>query len=783
MDKLNIPEPVKVFITSTKFINGVFFLVFCLLMTLIISFQNFLFQQVVENGISKKDIIAQKTITVEDTRRTEQRRKEVAQKVDPILTVTEDDFIKNNLSSLQNSIIKIRQKNKDINVKREEMSLLFDDEDGNKSNVVYYLLKIPDETLKTLFDKSNITLMNVLSAGIAEKDVERHVLKNLIRHHLPSETSRYQGTMIISLLEQVIVPNLVVDEFATEIARKNAQNAVKPYEVTFEKGDKILFEGEPVTKLKRDALRVAGYNLVELNGLGLLGIFLVTVFSTLIFTVYKNKYATTLTYNQLLIVAILSLILAFITVALPTGFSPYILPFPAFIIIVSIFTAPNIAFVASMLMLSIITLGMHYDIQFMTSFTLLNLVASIFMLNVNFTRRFDLIKAGIYIACTGILFVSSIYMLEKFLIDVENVLIIRDASFVFLNGILSSMIALGFLPVLESAFKIVTPYGLAELADHNQPILKRLQMEAPGTYHHSLMVANLCEAAAEAIGANPILAKVGAYYHDIGKLKRPLFFVENQSQFGIENPHKKLNSRLSKMVVTAHTTDGVDIAKEYHLPPIINDFILQHHGDSLASYFYNQAIKEEGAENVKEEQFRYSGPKPQTKEAAILMIADAVEAAVRAMKASTTEEIEAIINKIIDERVNDNQLSECPLTLADLKTIATTFTRLLRGNQHDRIKYHEDIVDELGGLTKGAIYHHFKSKEEIMDALGDKMFLDNNPFEEVRGRKDLNGLQKMKMAVKLNQSDQERGEISKQAIPLFFSPVSMRKRRMPTVRC
>lgn len=695
MNKLNILEPVKVFITSTKFINGAFFLGFCLLMTLIISFQNFLFQQVVENGISKKDIIAQKTITVEDTRRTEQRRKEVAQKVDPILTVTEDDFIKNNLSSLQNSIIKIRQKDKDLNVKREELSLLFDDEDGNKNNVVYYLLKVPDETLKTLFDKANITLMNVLSAGIAEKDVERHVLKNLIRHHLPSETSRYQGTIIASLLEQVIVPNLVVDEFATELARKNAQNAVKPYIVTFEKGDKILFEGEPVTKLKRDALRVAGYNLVELNWLGLLGIFLVTVFSTFIFVAYKNKFEKNLSNNQLMVVAILSLILAFITVALPTGFSPYILPFPAFIIIVSIFTAPTIAFIASMLMLSIITLGMHYDIQFMTSFTLLNLVASIFMLNINFTRRFDLIKAGIYIACTATLFVSSIYMLEKFLIDVENVLIIRDTSFVFLNGILSSMLALGFLPVLESLFKIVTPYGLAELADHNQPILKRLQMEAPGTYHHSLMVANLCEAAAEAIGANPILAKVGAYYHDIGKLKRPLFFVENQSQFGIENPHKKLNSRLSKMVVTAHTKDGVDIAKEYHLPPIINDFILQHHGDSLASYFYNQAIKEEGAENVKEEQFRYSGPKPQTKEAAILMIADAVEAAARAMKASTTEEIEAIINKIINERVNDNQLSECPLTLADLKTIAATFTRLLRGNQHDRIKYHEDIVEEL----------------------------------------------------------------------------------------
>ena len=700
MDKLNIPEPVKVFLTSSKFINIVFFTVFCILLTLIISFQNFLFQQIVENGISKKDIIAQKTITVEDTRRTEQRRKEVAQKVDPILTVTEDDFIKNNLSSLQNSIVKIRQKDKDMNVKREEMSLLFDNEDGNKSNVVFYLLKISDDALKNLFDKSNITLMNVLSAGISEKDVEQHVLKNLIRHHLPSETSRYQGTMIAALLEQVIVPNLVVDEFATEIARKNAQNAVKPYEVTFEKGDKILFEGEPVTKLKRDALRVAGYNLVELNWLGLFGIFLVTVFSTLIFTVYKSKYEKNLTYNQLLIVAILSLILAFITVALPTGFSPYILPFPAFIIIVSIFTTPSVAFISSMLLLSNITLGMHYDIQFMTSFTLLNLVSSIFMLNVNFTRRFDLIKAGIYIACTGTLFVVSIYMLEKFLIDIENVLIVRDACFVFLNGILSSMVALGFLPILESAFRIVTPYGLAELADHNQPILKRLQMEAPGTYHHSLMVANLCEAAAEAIGANPILAKVGAYYHDIGKLKRPLFFVENQSQFGIENPHKKLNSRLSKMVVTAHTKDGVDIAKEYHLPPIINDFILQHHGDSLASYFYNQAIKEEGAENVKEEQFRYSGPKPQSKEAAILMIADAVESAVRAAKNPSNEEIDAIIDKIIKERLNDGQLSDSPLTLKDLKTIAETFSRMLRGMHHKRIKYHNDLVQELDKSNK-----------------------------------------------------------------------------------
>ena len=696
MDKIKLPDAVKEFLTSSKFLNSLFFFLFTLAMTLIIASQNFLFQQIVENGISRRDVIAEKTVVVEDTKRTEQHKKEVAQKIEPIMTVTEDDFIKNNLSSLQSSILKIRQKDTSEETKREELGLLFDLDEKQRNFIITYLLKAPENDLKILFDKSKLTLINVLNVGISEKDFDKHVLSSVIKKHVAGDIPRTQATVITALLEQIVVPNLVVDEFATEIAKKNAQNAVKPYEVTFEKGDKILFEGEPVTKLKRDALRQAGYNLVELNFNGFAGVFFVVAFSILAFLIYKNTFEkNNIEANQMQIISILSLILALISVALPTGFSPYILPFPAYIMLISIVTNPRLALVSSILMLGLLTLGMQYDIQFISSFIVVNIVAAVFMSKVNFTRRFDLIKAGLYIACVGALFVVSVYMLEKFLIDIENILITRDALLAFLNGVVSSMIVLGVLPLLESAFKIVTPYALAELADHNQPILKRLQMEAPGTYHHCLMVANLCEAAAEAIGANPILAKVGAYYHDIGKLKRPFFFVENQSSFGIENPHNKLNSRLSKMVVTAHTKDGVEIAKEYNLPPIINDFILQHHGEGLASYFYNQAIKEEGAENVKEEQFRYSGPKPKTKETAILMIADAVEAAVRAMKATTTEEIESVIKKIIDERINDNQLSDCPLTLADLTTIAATFSRILRGNQHDRIKYHKNIVEEL----------------------------------------------------------------------------------------
>ena len=251
-------------------------------------------------------------------------------------------------------------------------------------------------------------------------------------------------------------------------------------------------------------------------------------------------------------------------------------------------------------------------------------------------------------------------------------------------------------------------------------------MDAPGTYHHSLMVSNLCEAAAEAIGADPILARVGALYHDIGKLKRPLFFVENQSYFLIENPHNKFTPRISKMIITAHPKDGIEIAKEYGLPQVIQNFIIQHHGEGLASYFYNQAVQEEGIENVKEEQFRYPGPKPNTKETAILMIADAVESAVRSLKTPTTEEIENMINKIIVERLNDGQLSDSPLTLKDIKTIAATFLRILRGMQHNRIKYQENVAKE---FPKDKINMPAKLLDEDLENKIKQLEGDNKPTD------------------------------------------------------
>lgn len=729
MQKNEYIEKTKEFLSSSRVLKLLYLVTFTVLITCIIASQNFFFQSIIENGISKRDIIAQKTLTVEDVKRTEQHKREVAQKVEPILVPAEDDFIKSNLETLQNSIIQIRKKNSSEKEKIEELNVLFD-LSGNpkKTFILDFLLHVDDASLREAFDKASLSLVNILQKGITEKDYEKDNINALIQDNLITNVSKRQMIVIPALLEQVIVPNLVVDEAATEIAKLNAQEAVKPYKVTFQKGEKIVFEGEPVTRLKRDALREAGYNVYELNWQGILSVYILVLFLTIIYLAYLKFFEKDfLEPRYLALSSMMSIIACSIAVLLPTGFSPYILPIPAIIIISAIFLNPRIAFLLSSLTLVILTVGMQYETQFLIVFTILSIIGMITISKIKYTRRFDLIKAGFHLGVAGVLTMMSLYFIDKCLIDVNNYLILKNCIFLFANSIISSIAALGLSPILESTFHIITPYGLAELGDHNQPLLKRLQIEAPGTYHHSLMVSTLCEAAAEAIGANPILARVGAFYHDIGKLKRPLFFVENQSYFSIENPHNTLNPRLSKMVITAHPKDGVDLAKEYGLPSIINDFILQHHGEGIAKYFYNQAVQEEGAENVKEEQFRYTGPKPNRKETAILMLADAVESAVRAMKGATVDQIENIIDKIIVERLNDGQLADSPLTLKDLKVIASTFSRILRGMQHNRIKYQENIAEEFA-----------KNKIEMSNKILDEDFEKKIKELEDKNHTDLN---------------------------------------------
>jgi len=241
---------------------------------------------------------------------------------------------------------------------------------------------------------------------------------------------------------------------------------------------------------------------------------------------------------------------------------------------------------------------------------------------------------------------------------------------------------------------LTTSSKLLELSNPNQPILRRLLMEAPGTYHHSIIVGNLAESAADAIGANSLLARVGAYYHDIGKIKRPYFFIENLINNN-ENPHDKLAPTLSTLILTAHIKDGLEFAKEYKLPKIITDIIAQHHGTSLISFFYHKAAENEKAENLNKADFSYEGPKPQSKEAAIVMLADSVEAGVRSLKNPTPGRMEAFVRKVIKDKLEEGQLEESDLTFRELDTIVQAFLRVLNGIFHSRIEYPDQVLKEI----------------------------------------------------------------------------------------
>ncbi len=268
---------------------------------------------------------------------------------------------------------------------------------------------------------------------------------------------------------------------------------------------------------------------------------------------------------------------------------------------------------------------------------------------------------------------------------------VRNLGLAALSGPIAAVLVMGVLPYLERLTNITTAFTLLELANPSQELLRHLLLKAPGTYHHSILVGNLGEAAAEAIGADPLLVRVGAYYHDIGKTKRPYFFIENQQ--GMGNQHDNISPRLSSLVITSHVKEGIELARQYRLPQQVADFIPMHHGCSLVAYFYHKATQSEGVEEVEEEHYRYPGPRPNTKETAIVMLADGIEATTRTLTRPMPEQIEATVRRIVNKRMGDGELSEAPLTLLEVETIIQAFLRVLLGLYHQRIEYPDQVQE------------------------------------------------------------------------------------------
>jgi putative nucleotidyltransferase with HDIG domain len=300
-------------------------------------------------------------------------------------------------------------------------------------------------------------------------------------------------------------------------------------------------------------------------------------------------------------------------------------------------------------------------------------------------RRSKIIWAGLYVGIVQLFCILLIHYQNHF----SNEILRIQAAPVIISGILASFIVIGSPPIFENLFKVVTNISLLELSDFNHPLLRKMILEAPGTYQHSLIVGNLAEAASEAIGANSLLARVGAYYHDIGKIEKAEYFSENQIH--LHSKHDKLQPNMSRLIIINHVKEGEELAKKYKLNPIIIDFITQHHGTSTMFYFYRRAMTDvEEDQEVQEEGFRYPGPKPQRKEIAIVLLADAVEAASRTLAEPNPERIGELVRKIINNKFIDGQLDECELTLRDLEIIGSVFLRILSAIYHSRVKYPEE---------------------------------------------------------------------------------------------
>jgi putative nucleotidyltransferase with HDIG domain len=319
-------------------------------------------------------------------------------------------------------------------------------------------------------------------------------------------------------------------------------------------------------------------------------------------------------------------------------------------------------------------------------------------------RRVEIIKAGFII---GVLQAALLLILEHF-----RIFAVTRYPVLFLNGIGSGFIVLGLLPLFELLFNTTTNISLLELADVNHPLLQRMIMEALGTYHHSLVVGNLSEAACRAVGANALLARIGAYYHDVGKLEKAGYFSENQNLGA--SKHDSLSATMSKMVIMNHVREGAELAKRYKLNPRIIDFIVRHHGNSLVYYFYRRALESlEEDQEVREEGFRYPGPKPNSKETAIVLLADSVEAATRTLSEPAPAKIEEVVHRIINNKFIDGQLDDCDLTLKDLEIIAAVFVRILNGIYHSRIPYPEkDLKSENNHKKSAKENSHLSEKDK-----------------------------------------------------------------------
>lgn len=596
-------------------------------------------------------------------------------------------------------------------------------QNGFSSQLEEEIIQLVTPLFKKGIVGNRITLMDQAEKGIILHDILTHRETLVIdlkrfydieeaKHFLENQrsilkqrlTSTELADLSIKMAVSLIKPNLTFNKRETELRKDLARKAVKPFYFKIKKGEMLVREGERIEpdhllKLsgettsfgQADILRRAPATAI-LIGLLFAAVYLVGLMNVKSF----RGDGKDLLFNSVILLTMFTSVLAYNFVAeeIARGFHfftsktlLFAMPVACGAMLIAIFQGIGMAFAFSLVISVLASLIIGGRLEFFIYFFISSLVAAYGVRDCK--ERGVLIKTGLKVGLINIVLSLSIEMIYGSINTMEA---LSASAAGFIGGMLVGVISTGIIPLIEMLFGFTTDIKLLELANLDQPLLRELMVQTPGTYHHSVIVSNMVEATAKAIQANPLLAKVSAYYHDIGKIKKPLYFIENQRAG--ENRHEKLAPSMSSLVLISHVKDGVELAKKHKLGREIIDIIHQHHGTSLISYFYQKAkeqmVKKGGkSTQVKEENFRYPGQKPQTKEAGLVMLADMVEAASRSLVDPNPARIQGIVQKIINKVFSDGQLDECELTLKDLHEIAKSFNKTLSGIFHQRVEYPE----------------------------------------------------------------------------------------------
>ncbi|SDN43462.1 HD family phosphohydrolase [Alkalicoccus daliensis] len=671
-------------------------------------------------AVSTQDI--RSPVTIEKTEETERIQQEAAESVEPVYTLNAR-YADNQMERINDVFHSIRLIQLEVREQRGDFSNIGDaeagvtqDEDQNVWTMEERIEELQarlspelgeqlsEETLQTLLNASSEELQVAQEAttsavydvmteevGLGDVSEARENAEEKVR---AASVRAGLSDAMTEVARRGITANYMIDEEATQEARQSAAEMIEP--AMIREGQLLVEEGQVITAEVYEDLSLVGLTDDNYNYSPLLGLAMLVFLMMFVLALYLNKAKTSLQSNNthlllFMLVYALTLILMKLTSFLYQTDLPgvsYIVPAAAGTILVAMLLQSRVALFMSFLLsiaASIIfnqqTSGMM-DYSF-GLFVFFSGIAGVFFLNQS-NRVSHMLKTGTLISLINLTIVMALILLKSLPLSIAE--LGMYAGYAVTSGYLSIILAVGLLPFFEAGFGVLSTSKLIELSNPNKPLLRKILLEAPGTYHHSVVVANLAEGACEAIGANGLLARVGAYYHDIGKTKKPQFFIENQMK--IENPHDKIPPKKSAEIIIAHPYEGADMLRREKFPKEIIEIAEQHHGTTLLKYFYFKA--KEAGEKVSENEFRYPGPRAQTKEIAIVGIADSVEAAVRSMQSPTFEKIEDLVRKIMNDRLEDGQFDECDITLKELHKVFLSICETLKGTFHSRIDYPDD---------------------------------------------------------------------------------------------